>query len=178
VEFKALYNGTVVELNWRTATEQNSDHYEIQRSADGVKFMPIGSVAAAGNSTASNYVFTDRIPLSGNNYYRLKMVDTDGRFKYSTVILVVTDESKTGITVYPNPVIDYVQMTWKNMKRGTYVVNIILPTGQIVKSYRIAINNPYQAMSIYRESNWKPGLYLLRINSSDGNVLTGKLIFK
>jgi lysophospholipase L1-like esterase len=177
VQFKATYNGVASELNWVTASEQNSDHFEIQRSADGVQFTAIGSVAAAGNGTSSkNYAFTDGVPLPGNNYYRLKMVDIDDRFKYSVVILVKSADSKKGITVYPNPVKENVQMTWKNMERGTYTVDILLPTGQLLKSYRIGINGPYQVLSINRENNWKKGIYLLRISSSNKNAFTQKLI--
>ena len=178
VQFKATYNGVAVDLNWLTASEQNSEHFEIQRSADGEQFTSIGIVAAAGNSTSSSYAFTDGFPYAGNNYYRPKMVDIDGHFKYSIVILVVTNDSKKGITAYPNPVKDYVQMTWKNMKRGTYTVDILLPTGQLLRSYRIAINDQYQAVSINRESNWKAGMYLLRISSSNTIVFTGKLILE
>jgi hypothetical protein len=179
VQFTAVYNGVAVELSWVTATEQNSDHFEIQRSVDGVQFTSIGIVAAAGISTSSNnYSFTDGQPYLGNNYYRLKIVDINGASKYSVVILVKSGDSKKGITVYPNPVKDYVQMAWNNMDRGTYIVDILLPTGQLLKSYRIAINNPYQALLIYRESNWKAGIYMLRISNSNRNAFTRKLILE
>jgi hypothetical protein len=71
-----------------------------------------------------------------------------------------------------------VQMTWNNMERGTYTVDILLPTGQLLKSYRTAINGPYQVVSISRENNWKPGIYLLRISSSTRNTFTQKLILE
>ncbi len=178
VQFKAAYNGASVELNWLTASEQNSDHFEIQRSADGVQFTAIGNVKAAGNSISSAYTFTDGLPYAGNNYYRLKMVDIDGRFKYSVVLLVRSDDNKKGIAIYPNPVKDYVQMTWNNMKRGIYTIDLLLPTGQLVRSFGIVINNPYQVMSIRRESNWKTGIYLLRISSAEKNIFTGKIVLE
>lgn len=177
-QFKATYNGVAVELNWATASEQNGDHFEIQRSADGKQFTSIGTVAAGNSTSQKDYLFTDGLPFTGNNYYRLKMVDIDGRFKYSAVILLSSSDSKRGITVYPNPVKDYVQMSWNNMERGTYSVDILLPTGQLLRSYRIAINNPSQAVLIYRESNWKTGIYLLRISSSNRNTFTRKLIIE
>lgn len=179
VQFKATYNGIAVELSWVTATEQNSDHFEIQRSIDGQQFTTIGIVAAAGNSSSSkDYSFTDGLPYNGNNYYRLKMVDIDNHFEYSVVILVKSNDTKKGITVYPNPVKDYMQMAWNNMERGTYTVDILLPTGQLLKSYRMAINDPYQSVLIYRESNWKAGIYLLRISSSNSKVFTRKFIIE
>ena len=175
-QFKATYNGATVELNWVTASEENSKHFEIQRSADGAQFTAIGIVASGNSTSLKNYLFTDGLPHTGNNYYRLKMVNIDGGFKYSAVILVKSSDSRKGITVYPNPVRDYVQMAWNNMERGTYSVDVLLPTGQLLKSYRVTINNPYQAVLIYRESNWKAGIYLLRVTGSDRNSFTRKLI--
>jgi lysophospholipase L1-like esterase len=179
VQFKATYNGVAAELSWETASEQNSQHFEIQRSADGALFTAIGTVAAAGNGTSSkSYAFTDGLPNNGNNYYRLKMVDIDGRFKYSVVILVKSNDSKKRVNVYPNPVNDNLQIAWNNMERGTYTVDVLLPTGQLLKSYRIGINGPYQVVSINRESNWKTGIYLLRISNSNRNAITQKLILE
>jgi hypothetical protein len=85
-EFKAGKQNNSVLLQWQTATEQNSKSFVIERSAAGNEFMAIGTVRAAGNSNVSkSYRYEDAAPLKGNNYYRLKQVDMDGRSAYSDI---------------------------------------------------------------------------------------------
>lgn len=78
-----------VELNWSTASELNNSHFEIQRSANAIDFSAIGSVAAGTNpSVVNNYQFLDLNPLSGTSYYRLKQVDIDGKYSFSSIIQI------------------------------------------------------------------------------------------
>lgn len=87
--FTARADGKRSLLNWETATEINNDRFEIERSSDGVMFNKIGQVAGAGNSTDHiSYQWYDNDPLKGNNYYRLRQVDIDGKFTHSPVRLV------------------------------------------------------------------------------------------
>lgn len=87
-------------LIWKTVTEKNSDYYEIQKSEDGLSFNPIGRVQAAFNSNSlMNYSFNDTERLTGITYYRLKMVDKDGTFKYSKLIAV---DSSPSLSATPN----------------------------------------------------------------------------
>jgi len=75
-----------IKLEWRTATEQNTDYFEVQKSIDGINFEPLTHVPAVGNSTSLNsYRHTDINP-NNENYYRLKTVDQDGQFEYSNII--------------------------------------------------------------------------------------------
>lgn len=89
LSFTGTEQGKTVLLQWATASESNNDHYEIERSANGTSYQSIGQLAASANPSVRNdYQFTDLNPLSGTAYYRLKQVDKDGRFRYSTVIAV------------------------------------------------------------------------------------------
>jgi hypothetical protein len=74
-------------LQWKTATETNSDYFNIERSSNGQSFEVIGRVAASGSSASDiNYTFTDASPLAGINYYRLSMVDKDNSSEYSKIV--------------------------------------------------------------------------------------------
>lgn len=82
--FKVQAEGKKAHLSWRTATEQNSDRFDIERSTDGMHFEKIGWVKAAGNSTSHvDYSYFDLNPKKGINYYRLREVDIDNRQQYS-----------------------------------------------------------------------------------------------
>lgn len=106
IDFAAEKDKHTCVLKWRTATETNSDYFDIQRSKDAIKWESIGKVSAAGESlTECSYRFTDTTPFSGNNYYRLRQIDLDGTVDYSRIEVVefedrITDE----ILVYPNPI--------------------------------------------------------------------------
>lgn len=93
-----------VKLNWVTASEENSSHFEVERSPDGENFAKIGIVNSAGNTiNIQNYELLDERPFVGSNYYRLRQVDVDGSFSYSETKLVSILPTGQKITVYPNP---------------------------------------------------------------------------
>src|SRR6202012_2934437 len=91
LQFNGRLDNNNAVLTWSTSSEQNSKTFEIDRSFDGTVFLPIGNVAAAGNSTSTrNYTFTDPSLTRDTNYYRLKEIDLDDHFTYSNVVLVPT----------------------------------------------------------------------------------------
>jgi hypothetical protein len=95
-----------VRLAWATASEKNSATFDVERSADGTRFVGIGTVAAAGSSSAPHsYELLDgKLPAGvALLYYRLKQVDTDGTFSYSPVRTVRLTGAAEGLTLFPNP---------------------------------------------------------------------------
>lgn len=169
-----------VQLQWTTASEINSKFFEVQRSADGASFVKIGQVGAAGNSSGSNidYSFLDPAPLTGYNYYRLKMVDIDEAYEYSSTLLIRFDNtnSSSSVIVNPNPVIDKLQLSWKNMPAAEYTVDIINPGGEIVRTQKVTVNSFVQTTVIPRESNWGSGLFVVRIRSSKDQIAIKALL--
>jgi hypothetical protein len=87
-------------LVWVTASEINNDYFEIERSANGVTFETIGIIKGANNKQQHQYEYRDEHPFVGINYYRLKQVDTDGKFAYSDII-ILKNTHKGEVGVYP-----------------------------------------------------------------------------
>jgi len=86
-------------LQWTTATENNSDHFNVQRSSDAQNWSTIGTVNASGFSTTEiRYSFTDGIPMKGMNYYRLAMIDKDAALEYSKIVSISAREN-TGLGI-------------------------------------------------------------------------------
>jgi hypothetical protein len=84
--FEAAKKNGQSALSWKTSSEQSSKTFVVERSSNGSDYTSIGSVEAAGkSSTEKMYSFTDISPLSGKNFYRLKMVDIDARSSYSAI---------------------------------------------------------------------------------------------
>lgn len=105
--FTATRGGSAVQLRWATASEKNSQAFEVERSLNGEVFDPIGKVAAAGNSSASHHYALLDATLPGSAamlYYRLKQLDLDGTFSYSPVRTVaLTHLLPYSLAVFPNP---------------------------------------------------------------------------
>lgn len=103
MSFKADKKNTTTELKWQTENQEGFSHFELERSSNGTAdFDSIASIPAT-TATSGNYSFVDAnaARLSQKAYYRLKMVDQDGQFKYSAVV-VVTFENAASIMVTPN----------------------------------------------------------------------------
>jgi hypothetical protein len=106
VSFIGWNQGSVNRLQWKTASEQNTEKFEVMKSTNGTDWEKIGEKIAAGNSTQPlTYDFTDNLPVTGNNYYKLKIVDFDGTIAYSNIINIQLADAVVDnfVNVYPNP---------------------------------------------------------------------------
>ncbi len=84
--FNATPQSQTVTLNWSTASETNNAYFLLERSANGAVFTELATIPGAGNSAERrDYSYTDRAPLPGTNYYRLRQVDFDGGYTFSPV---------------------------------------------------------------------------------------------
>jgi len=100
-----------VDVLWSTSLEINSDYFSVERSPDGIGWIPLGTVKAKGTSSVNvNYSYKDNSPINPIGYYRLKMVDIDGKFKYSKVVSVNLDEKAVPLVVYNNPFKDQIRL--------------------------------------------------------------------
>jgi hypothetical protein len=98
-------NTIKVELSWTTIYEVNTAYFELERSCDGILFEKIATVQASGNSdTKLSYSYSDYQPCAGISYYRLKQIDRDQFYAYSTIIMIDNNNQGSGNTsLYPNP---------------------------------------------------------------------------
>jgi subtilisin-like proprotein convertase family protein len=129
---RKLENNTV-ELTWVANGEANIDHYEIERSADGVNYSLIGNVKSANApaGTPQQYLLIDNRPHEGINYYRLRQVTKDGNFIYADIVQVVVENVATKWVVYPNPAINNTTVrVLSEMKQLTLRMQNVL--GQVV----------------------------------------------
>ncbi|MEI9943340.1 MAG: T9SS type A sorting domain-containing protein [Chitinophagaceae bacterium] len=157
-------------LNWQTASEQNTKDFIIERSANGNNYVSLGTIAAAGNSTSTrNYFFTDNNPISGANYYRLKMVDIDGHFKYSDIrVLNFGNDVNNIILTYPNPAKDKLTVTGIEAGMQLRLMNNV---GQQLTNI-LSTGNTMQV----DVSKYASGIYILQIVSKDEVVKNVKII--
>ncbi len=102
-------------LTWQTATEKNTDAFEVLRSRDALTFETIGRVTAAGNSAnPKNYGFNDDTPYNGRNYYRIKQIDSDGKNTFSEIKSAYFQDKKM-IRVFPTLATDQINISADNV---------------------------------------------------------------
>ncbi len=139
-------------LAWSTASEKNNEGFDIERSLDGTAFQKIGFVKGNGTTNQpQQYTYTDAL-VGAVTYYRLKQVDTDGKFEYSKVVSV--ESNGDGLRVYPTLVSDGVLTVQGGQSDDCIVTNLL---GQPVW-----MGKTTQQLDV---SAWARGTYLLRVGS-------------
>lgn len=156
-----------VNLTWSTASEVNFSHFVVEKSYDGVNFTEGGLVFASGNSNDNlNYSFTDN--LSGANvvvvFYRLRMVDIDGKSKYSEVrvIRMATQNANAAIiTAFPNPAVNDLRVTIPSSWQGKKVqYEIFGSNGNLIMKQEQQNSSQTETFDVRLLSK---GVYVLRV---------------
>ncbi|MFZ1327977.1 MAG: T9SS type A sorting domain-containing protein, partial [Chitinophagaceae bacterium] len=157
-------------IKWSTATEQNSDRFEIQRSTNGNDWVTIDNVAAAGNSSSDkNYQYLDI--YGGTAFYRIRQVDVDGRFTYTAIKTTNCKAGQFDVTLYPVPAKDKLNIVVQSDKELKTDLQVLDMTGKIVQRTIIQINKGNN--NIVLDINNLPGGQYLLV-SSDPAVLINK----
>lgn len=111
IAFNVFKNHLQIKLTWTSAEEINAKEFIIERSSNGYSYSSVGKLAANGNkASGSNYQFHDASPNAGVNFYRLKMVDGNGKSEYSKILKIDFNKIYT-IAISPNPFKSYFNIT-------------------------------------------------------------------
>src|SRR5262249_13272950 len=153
LSFSGSYHNNASSLSWETESEVNFDHYEVERSTNGSDYAVAGRIAAQTGNSKKLYDFSDDLTSIGGNlfYYRLKMIDIDGKYKYSNVILIRKDaKSINGISVSPNPIVGGNAATVRitSAASGKVDMRVIDLTGKIVLQQQSRVSEGTNSISI------------------------------
>lgn len=184
--FKAkAENGTVV-TEWATIQEENNDFFTIERSNDGKNFQEAGTLAGAGNSNSElRYTFTDKTPLAGTSYYRLKQTDYDGKFEYFNLVTVNNERGISNSfpalnvqSVGPNPFHDTFYVNFDLSNNGAVEVRLMNMDGNLVVSETIDGYAGSNRFDFNDRQGIKPGIYLLSLVQNNNSSKAIRLIKK
>lgn len=165
---RAYPNKNYIAVEWTTAAEQNCSHFEIERSQDATLFQKIISKNGNGTTTQSHsYLVNDTHPYSGNNYYRVKEVDFDGKYRYSKIVSAYFNG--LNFSMSPNPattelIVSIEQFTPEG------VIEVINSQGVLVKKTPIV-----QTSTIINIEDLPAGTYVVKLYL-DGSILTKKVL--
>jgi hypothetical protein len=168
----SLSNDNTVVIDWVSLQEINTSYFAIQRSINGSAWDRIGVTAAKGNSSgAVKYTYTDKTPLNGVAYYRLQTVDNDGKIAYSDIKVIHASLVK-GISFFPNPAVDYVNVALTGTA-SDITVKLINQSGQVLRERKGTAGTGTVSLNVQQ---YPRGMYILKITAANGTEQTGKLM--
>lgn len=166
---KGNYYDDAVNLTWYTLTEINGKKFEIEYSTDGLSFTKGGEVAAKGNSAERvNYQFRFTKITGSTLYFRLMMVDLDGRTEYSNMVMVKTGTAhQITANVYPNPFVEKLEVTLSISKTTPVTVKLIDMNGRLVKSQAFTGQTGSNKWTLTGLSELNKGLYIVEVTAGE-----------
>ncbi|MEO8734003.1 MAG: T9SS type A sorting domain-containing protein [Flavobacteriales bacterium] len=171
IAFQAQAHNDVVDVTWSTATEQNSDHFVIERSMDNSIFEGIGEMPAAGESSnRHDYSFTDMTPPLGTVYYRVREVDHDGSSMFTSTVVAFPTASSDAPLLYPNPAVDLLNVAFTAERSGNARIEVVDALGRTLIAQQLDGERGRRAAQVDLHG-LAPGYYSARITLPSGEVL-------
>lgn len=181
VAFGARRVGPDARLSWTTASELNSQGFEVQVSTDGQQFRALGFVASAlpGSTAAHSYGYTDaETGKTGTRYYRLRQLDWDGQQHFSPVVVVSFDgaELATGrLSAYPNPFENEVSFPWAGATSSGQPLQVQLLdlSGRVLRQQML--DDSQNLLTMSNLTTLPAGTYLARLTLPDGSTQAARV---
>jgi hypothetical protein len=173
LSFNANYRNQQTLLSWTAEAETNFEKYVIERSEDGSQFEPIGERAGSNSISRTDYSYTDDLSQkqASQFFYRLRMQDMDGTYKYSSVLLVKKENKNiSALSISPNPVRQGVH-TIRFSAHGTGVADlrVIDLSGKILSQQQQKVYPGSNSITLNNLDRLQPGTYILQVNN-DGEL--------
>jgi hypothetical protein len=173
--FNGVLKANIATLNWETEYEENFDYYEVERSVSPSQFKTIARKNANGSTNKTSYYqLADDLSNESSKvfYYRLKMVDKDGRFEYSNVIMLRSDNKQIkNLILTPNPV----QGSTANVRiettaAGNIMLRILDAGGKVIMQQWNKVSVGVNAVQIHNMDQLNPGVYMIQMIAGNGDV--------
>jgi len=169
ISFTAQKENQIAVLSWSTAEEINSDRFEVEHSLNGKNWQKIGSVAAKGNSSNTQwYSFTDNDPANGSNLYRLRIVDRDGTFEITRAKSLTFDIGIETV-VYPNPVTERLLLKTSDLSRIRRVELYDASGKSVLESETVTASG-------IDVKGLPTGLYVIKVTRTNGSTDSFKIV--
>ncbi len=154
-----------VQLSWKTSLEQNVSHFEILRSGNGSAFSSIATVSARNTAVDNLYSITDLSPAKANNYYKILMVDKDGRKSVSEILKINLSSDAAEVLAYQSG--NAIKINLSNLDKGNYAVRLSNARGQQVYAGTIVHSGGNTSHTLNIKTTLLPSVYhVTLINNS------------
>ena len=169
---KADYNF----VEWKTITATNTDHFEIERSEDGLHFKKIGTAVSYNSISERSYFFTDMNLSPGTLWYRIRCVDKDGKFTLSALVSVNDRQANRSMYILNNPARGSIHLYTPASFKGKCDYYLSGTNGQLTQAGTFIVNNAGN-MFIKLQDGVTPGIYILHIRNNK-NQFQEKVVIK
>jgi hypothetical protein len=172
ISFNGFTSQNILHLNWKTASEENFDYFQVEYAQSNLEFKPFDKIVKGhGNSTnINNYQFNQSIKAQQGPYYRLKIVDFDGVFEYSPIIFIQNSIPSSALEIFPNPGVSGQPVSVNCFECEESTVEIFnMSNHKVFESKVDFINQP--AIS----PNLAAGIYVIKI-SLKGEAIVKRLV--
>jgi hypothetical protein len=173
IEFKGKKQGKSVLLEWTTENEVRLNRFEIERSANGYAYEKIGQLSATGNGNArTTYSYTDANITNAVNFYRLKMIDADGKYSYSHVLVFTGDQLSGAVvaTAAPNPFTESFKVNIILEKKQSIQVKLADVSGRIIFTKDVSGQEGNNSIQCNGLSSLQQGIYFLEVRTAGGRI--------
>ena len=148
-------------MDWTAESQSHFKNYEVQYSNDGIKFQTIATIAGALKGSNQKYSYQHNNPRQGNIFYRLKMMDKNGKFEYSKIIALKLNCNRSSLMVYPNPVTDILNINITNLQNDVTVASLFDTNGKLIYSGEMVSGTNMIDMTKFAK-----GVYLLKLKNN------------
>jgi hypothetical protein len=171
LSFDAKAGRDGMDIFWTTVSEVNTSEFVVEKTRDGQNFTEIKKIKAAGNSTSIlNYKVTDKNPLEGNNYYRLKEIDFDGKVAFGKLIAARFIKNNNELSVIPNPAQNEIGINYFSDKDAMTTISVIDVKGVLVLTKNIIADYDGANNILLDISRFQPGIYSVLLVNADKNL--------
>ena len=167
-KFSVTQESGVNLVKWTTDMEEDMEYFELERSINGINFLPINRQAAVNGAGATEYSFADNTFSPGRNYYRLKMVEHGAIVQYSIIISTSTGGEQNALKLMPNPVKGDFYVSYYATEADNLSINIKDVSGRVIATRKENVNKGQNIIQIQSLPNWVTGVYFLSVQDRNG----------
>jgi Secretion system C-terminal sorting domain len=181
LDFSASYaSANNVKVAWTTTNEINASYFEVERSSDKTSFIGVAQVNASESfNPIHSYSINDQLyNVTGNTvYYRLRIVDNDGKYTYSKIIPLILSQPENIFSVYPNPVDNYAIVNLFADNSGSAMLRLIDNSGRQIITKSFGVTNGNNSILVDQLGNLPKGIYVIQVIFNN-NLYNQKIIKK
>ncbi len=173
----AANQGKAIKINWTVASEINIQHYDVEKSIDGLHFKKVNTTKAVGGAGNLQYQWIDESPVAGYNFYRIKSTGAAGEFSYSQIVKAKENATERSMVIYPNPVRNgEIKVRFNNYAKGVYQLRLINALGEAIQLKVLNYDGGSSVYSFKVKNHLINGTYSLEVISPDKSANILKVI--
>lgn len=167
-----------IAVKWLVKGEYDMEKYQVEKSADGLSFKTIAETIANNSATENIYAITDEQPFGEINYYRIKAINKNGSFVYSSIARVQFNKEAISLQAYPNPAKkgNTISITLKNMQLGLAAIQLLSLEGKTIWQSTVNNNLTTTTKQLTIPTHIAAGNYILEVIDATGNKSNTQLI--